>query len=150
MCERERERENRCIGFEIWCENLNFDRIIICYFINKGNYISLDMRETLNKYMNHILVYMPPSSFVYSSWFSLFFLFPISLYLFLLFLSLRFFRLLFSSLLWFPQCFGLYVLRPSSGVFRTREPTRNFDLCPLLNPRVSPVLVPLTITGYKC
>ena len=31
-----------------------------------------------------------------------------------------------------------------------REPTRNFELRPLLNPRGSPVLIPLAITGYKC
>ena len=36
------------------------------------------------------------------------------------FLSLRFFGLLSSSLLLFPQRFGWYVLRPSSGVCRTR------------------------------
>ena len=46
--------------------------------------------------------------------------------------------------------FGRYVFRPSSGVCRTREPTRNFELRPLLNPRWSPVLIPLTITGYMC
>ena len=43
--------------------------------------------------------------------------------------------LLFSSLLLFPQRFGWYVLRPSSGVCRTWEPSQNFDLRPLLNPR---------------
>ena len=41
----------------------------------------------------------------------------------ILFLSLRFFRLLSSPLLLFPQRFGRYVLRPSSGVCRTREPS---------------------------
>ena len=30
-----------------------------------------------------------------------------------------------------------------------RESTRNFELGPLLNPRGSPVLIPLAITGYK-
>ena len=65
------------------------------------------------------------------------------------FLSLRVFGLLSSSLLLFPQRFGRYVLRPSSGVCRTRELSRNFELSPLLNPRVSPVLIPLAITGYK-
>ena len=45
-----------------------------------------------------------------------------------------------SSLLLFPQRFGRYVLWPSSGVCRTREPTWNFELRPLLNPRGSPVL----------
>ena len=65
------------------------------------------------------------------------------------FLSLRVFGLLSSSLLLFPQRFSRYVLRPSSGVCRTREPSRNFELRPLLNPRVSPVLIPLAITGYK-
>ena len=51
------------------------------------------------------------------------------------FLSLRIFRLLSASLLLFPQSFGRYVLWPSSGVCRTREPTRNFELRPLLCPR---------------
>ena len=40
--------------------------------------------------------------------------------------------------------------RPSTGVCRTREPTRNFKLRILFNPTESPVLVPLAITGYKC
>ena len=35
----------------------------------------------------------------------------------------------------FPQRFGRYVLRPSSGIGRTRKPTRNFEVRPLLNPR---------------
>ena len=39
------------------------------------------------------------------------------------FLSLMFFGLLSSSLLLFPQHFGWYVLQPSSGVCRTREPS---------------------------
>ena len=34
-----------------------------------------------------------------------------------------------------------------SGVCRTREPSRNFELRPLLSPRGSPVLIPLGITG---
>ena len=38
-----------------------------------------------------------------------------------------------SSLLLFPQRFGRYVLRPSSGVCRTREPSRNFELRPLFD-----------------
>ena len=67
-----------------------------------------------------------------------------------IFLSLRVFGLLSSSLLLFPQRFGRYNFRPSSDVCRTREPTRNFEQRPLLNPRGSPVLVPLAITGYKC
>ena len=66
------------------------------------------------------------------------------------FLSLRVFGLLSSSLLLFPQHFVRYVLRPSSGVYQTREPTQNFKLRPLLNPRGSPVLIPLAITGYRC
>ena len=41
-----------------------------------------------------------------------------------------------------------YALRPSSG--RTREPSRNFELRPLWNPRGSSVLIPFAITGYKC
>ena len=66
------------------------------------------------------------------------------------FLSLRFFGLLSPSLLLFPQRFGRYVLQPSSGDCRTRESTRNFELCALFNPRWSPVLVLLAITGSKC
>ena len=66
------------------------------------------------------------------------------------FLSLRVFGLLYSSLLLFPQRFGRYVLRPSWVVPRTREPTQNFELHPLLNPQGSPVLIPFAITGYKC
>ena len=65
-------------------------------------------------------------------------------------LSLRVFGLLSSSLLLFPQRFGRYILRPSSGVCRTRKPSRNFELRPLLNPRGLPVPIPLAITGYKC
>ena len=64
--------------------------------------------------------------------------------------SLRVFRLLSSSLLLFPQHFSQYILRPSSGVCQTLEPSRNFELRPLLNPRESPVPIPLAITGYKC
>ena len=67
-----------------------------------------------------------------------------------MFLSLRVFGLLSSSILLFPRCFSQYVLRSSSGVCRTREPTWNLELRPLLNPRGSPVLIPFTITGYKC
>ena len=48
-------------------------------------------------------------------------------------LLLRVFGLLSSSLLLFLQRFGWYVLRPSSGVCQTREPSRNFEVCPLLN-----------------
>ena len=66
------------------------------------------------------------------------------------FLSLRVFRLLSSFLLFFPQHFGWYILQPSSCVCQTQEPTRNFELHPLLNPRGSPVLILLAITGYKC
>ena len=66
------------------------------------------------------------------------------------FWSLRVFGLLSSSLLLFPQRFSRYVLRPSSGVCRTREPSRNFELRPLLNSRGSSVLIPFAITGYKC
>ena len=50
------------------------------------------------------------------------------------FLSLRVYGLLSSALWLFPQRFGLYVLWPSSGVCRNREPSRNFELRPLLNP----------------
>ena len=66
------------------------------------------------------------------------------------FLSLMVFGLLSSFLLLFLQSFGRYVLVPFSGVCRNWEPTRNFELRPLLNPRGSPVLIPLAITGYKC
>ena len=38
----------------------------------------------------------------------------------------------------------------SSGICRTQEPSRNFELRPLLNPRGSSVLIPLAITRYKC
>ena len=66
------------------------------------------------------------------------------------FLSLMIFWLSSSSLLIFPQRFGRYVLRPSSGVYRSREHSQNFELRPLLNPRGSPVLIPFAITVYKC
>ena len=66
------------------------------------------------------------------------------------FLSFRVFGLLSSSLLLFPQCFSRWVLRPSSGVCRTRKLSWNFELRPLLNPQGLPVLIPLAITGYKC
>ena len=56
---------------------------------------------------------------------------------FFIFLSLSVFGLLSSSLLLFPQSFGRYVIRPSSGVGRTQEPSRNFELRPLLNSRGS-------------
>ena len=56
-------------------------------------------------------------------------------------------ELLSSLLSSFPQRFGRFVLWPSSGVCRTRKPTRNFELPPLLNPQGSPVLIPLTITA---
>ena len=65
-------------------------------------------------------------------------------------LSLRVFELLSSSFLLYPQRFGRYVLRPSSGVCRTREPSWNFELRPLLKARELPVLIALAITGYKC
>ena len=50
------------------------------------------------------------------------------------FLSWRVFGLLSSSVLLFPQRFGRYVPRPSSCFCRTRKPSRNFELRPLLNP----------------
>ena len=53
------------------------------------------------------------------------------------FLSLRIFGLLSSSLLLFPQRFGQYVLRRSSGICRTGEPSRNVELRPLMNPWVN-------------
>ena len=45
--------------------------------------------------------------------------------------------------------FDRYVPQPSPGVCRTQEPSRNFELRPLLNPQESPVLVLLVITEYK-
>ena len=63
-------------------------------------------------------------------------------------LSLRVFGLLSSSLLVFSQRFCRYVHRPTSDVCRTREPLRNFELRPLLNPRGSPVLIPSAMTSY--
>ena len=42
------------------------------------------------------------------------------------------------------------LLQASWGVCRTREPSRNFELRPLLNPRGSPFLIPFAIIGYKC
>ena len=65
-------------------------------------------------------------------------------------LSLRVFGQFSSSLLLFPQRLGRYVLRPSSGVCRTREPTQNFELCSLLNPRGSPVLFLVQSVKYSC
>ena len=38
----------------------------------------------------------------------------------------------------------------SSGLLQVFVELGNFELRPLLNPRVSPVLIPLAITGYKC
>ena len=64
--------------------------------------------------------------------------------------SLRVFELLSTSLLLLPQRSGRYVLRLSSGVCRSWEPTQNFELRTLLNPRGSPLLIPLAITRYKC
>ena len=58
------------------------------------------------------------------------------------FVPLRVFGLLSSSL--FSKRFGRYVFRTSSGA------CRNFDLRPLLNPWVLPVLIPLVITEHKC
>ena len=66
------------------------------------------------------------------------------------FLSLRVFGLLSLCLLLFPQRFGWYVLRPSSGVCRTRKPSRNFELRPLLNPGGLPVLILGTRVKYSC
>ena len=64
--------------------------------------------------------------------------------------SLLLFPHIYTSLFLFPHRFGRYVHRPSSGVCRTREPSRNFEPRPLLNPRGSPVLILLAITGCKC
>ena len=54
-----------------------------------------------------------------------------------------------SSLLLFPQRFGRYVPRPFSGVYRTREPTRAFELRPLLNLWEPPVLIPSAKTEVQ-
>ena len=50
-----------------------------------------------------------------------------------------------SSFLLFSR-FGQYLLWHYSGVCQTQEPTQNFKLHPLLNPRGLPVLILLTIT----
>ena len=63
------------------------------------------------------------------------------------FLLLRVFGQL-SSYLLISITFGRYVLRPSSGVCRPRECLQHFELRHLLNPRESPVLILLAITGY--
>ena len=60
-------------------------------------------------------------------------------------LSFRVFGLLSSSLY---SRFSRYVLWPSSCVCWSQEPSRNFELRPLLNPQGSFVLIPLTITRY--
>ena len=65
------------------------------------------------------------------------------------FLSVRVFGLLSSSLWLFSHRFDRYILRPSSGVCRSREASRNFEFRPLLNPPGSPVLIPLAITGIQ-
>ena len=53
--------------------------------------------------------------------------------------------------LMYSQCFGRYVIQPSSDVScRTWEPTWNVAPRPLFNPRGSFSLIPLTITGEKC
>ena len=65
------------------------------------------------------------------------------------FSSFRFFRLLSSSLLLYSQRFSWYV-RSSSGVCRTQKPTQNFEPHPLFYSQGLFVLIPLTITGYKC
>ena len=49
-----------------------------------------------------------------------------------LFLSFRVFRLLSSSLFLYSH-FGWHVLQPSSGVYRTQDPSRNFKPRPLFN-----------------
>ena len=66
----------------------------------------------------------------------------------MVFLSFIVFGLLSSSLLLYSQRFGRYVLRPSSGICRTGEPTQNFETRHLYNPRGSLILIPLTITYH--
>ena len=75
-----------------------------------------------------------------------------------LFVLSRLFRLLSSSLLLYSQRFDRCALRPSSGAYcwtwepscRNWESSQNFELNPLFNPRGWTVLIPLTMTGYKC
>ena len=67
----------------------------------------------------------------------------------LIFFIIKGFRTIIFIFL-FPQRFGRYVHRPSSGVCRTKEPLQNFELRPLSNPRGLPLLIPLALTGYKC
>ena len=81
---------------------------------------------------------------------------PQALFRFLIFLDelwwilwVRVFGLLSSSLLLYSQLFVLYVLRPSSGICWTLEPTQEFEPCPLFNPRESPVLIPLNIIKFN-
>ena len=49
-----------------------------------------------------------------------------------------------------PNITRRWVLRPSSGDFRTREPTLNFEQYPSFNPCVSLAMILLTTTRYKC
>ena len=109
------------------------------------------------KQKNHIYIYI--YVYIYIQFMHIYFLLNIFykyhcliyIYIYIyIYLSLRVFGLLSSSSLLFPQRFGRYVLRPSSVVCRTREPSLNFELRPLLNPRGSPVLIPLAINRYKC
>ena len=60
--------------------------------------------------------------------------------------SHRFGQLIITNNIWF----DFITFRPSSVFCQTWEPTRNFKLHHLLNPQGSPILIPLTITGYKC
>ena len=60
---------------------------------------------------------------------------------------IRLFGLLSSSLLY--SHFSWYVLQPSSSIYQTWAPTRNFGPPPLFKQQGSLVLILLTITRYK-
>ena len=54
-----------------------------------------------------------------------------------------------SSLLLFPQCFGRYILLPSSGVCRTQEPSWNFELA-TFNLQMIVTLEAQRTNAYNC
>ena len=59
------------------------------------------------------------------------------------------FRTIVFILIVISTMFRSICLPAFSGVFRTRELIRNFELCLLLNQWVASGLIPLAITGYK-
>ena len=107
-----------------------------------------DFSQLFSSSLFHLLKFVFLSLFSYFNLYFIFSFFSCFFYFFLL--SLSVFGVFSSSLLLFPQRFGRHVLRPSSVVCRTREPSRNFEQGPLLKPRESHVLSPLAITGNKC